>query len=98
MTALDMAKTNQNGIFSSFWGMIDFENLLMLKKAAWKPSTRTKYFFFYLLLVKLGGLQKLGGVGNFQNFNKLGASNKLKCGEKIKKSVIDPSLQLETGE
>ena len=32
LTALDMAKTSQNGISFSSWGKIDFENLLTSKK------------------------------------------------------------------
>ena len=56
-------------------------------------------FFFHLLSVKLGGgVTIIGRVGNFQNFSKLGGANKLKWVEKIENSVIDPPLQLETGE
>ena len=32
----------------------------------------------------------MGGVGNFQNFTKLGGANKLKWEEKIENSVMDP--------
>ena len=74
-----MPMTNQNGIFCCCRGKIDFENLLLLEKPAWKPFTRTKYFW-----------QWLGGVGNLQSFSKLGGANKLKWVEKIENSVIDP--------
>ena len=47
LTALDMPKTNQKGIFCSCRGKIDFEKLLILEKSAWKPSTRTRFFFTY---------------------------------------------------
>ena len=57
-----MPKTNQNGIFGSFRGKIDFENLLVLEKTVSRPSTRTEYVFFHLLPVD----------NNFQNFSKFG--------------------------
>ena len=41
--------------YLSFGGKIDFENMLILEKTASKPSTGTKYIFFHLLSVKLGG-------------------------------------------
>ena len=65
--ALDMPKTNESGIFCSFRGKFDFENLLLLEKTAWKLSTRTKYFSFHLLSVKFGGGVKIiGRDGRFQ--------------------------------
>ena len=50
-----MPKTNQNDIFWSFRGEINFENLLVSEKTTWKPSTRTKYSFSHLLSVEFGG-------------------------------------------
>ena len=40
----------------------------------------------------------MGGVGNFQNFIKLGGANKLKWAEKNQKIGNWPPLQLERGE
>ena len=40
----------------------------------------------------------MGGVGNFQNFIKLGGgANKLKWAEKIENSVIDPPPTIREG-
>ena len=39
----------------------------------------------------------MGGVGNFQNFSKLGGVNKLKLVEKIENLVIDPYTTIRDG-
>ena len=56
-----MAKLTKMAYFCSLRGIIDFENLLVLEKNAEKPYTRTKYFFFYLLSLKLGGIGNTHG-------------------------------------
>ena len=74
--------------YFSFRAKVDFENLLILEKTAWKPSTRTKYFSFAHF--QLNCWQVLGGVENFQNFSKFGDANKLKWVEKSENLTIDP--------
>ena len=42
-------------------GEIDFEDLLELENAAWKTSTRVKYFFVTCSQINLGGGNNQGG-------------------------------------